>query len=77
MEEERSPSRLLFDSDGNERGDTTRRAADGGEERAKDDSGIAERRAAAPERRFQHFVLTLCVRYEGKTKMRYVHRSCY
>jgi hypothetical protein len=58
-EEEQSPPRTLLDRDGDERGDRTRQAADGGEERAKDDSGIAERRAAASERRFQHFALTL------------------
>jgi hypothetical protein len=43
-EEERSPPRSLFDCDGDERGDTTRQAADGGEERAKEDSSGPWRR---------------------------------
>ena len=46
MEEERSPPRLFFDRDGDERGDTTRHAADGGEERTKEDSGGPWRRPA-------------------------------
>jgi hypothetical protein len=43
-EEERSPPRSLFDRNGDERGDTTRQAADGGEERVKEDSGGPRRR---------------------------------
>ena len=44
MEEERSSPRLLFDRDGNVRGNTSRQAADGGEERAKEDNGGPWRR---------------------------------
>ena len=43
-EEERSPPQSLFDRDGDERGGTTRQAANGGEERAKEDSGGPWRR---------------------------------
>ena len=46
MEEEQYPSQSLFKSNGDERGNTTQRAVDGGEERIKKDSSGTWRRPA-------------------------------
>ena len=46
VEEEQSPPQSLFDSNGNKRSNKTQQAAEGGEERVKEDSGRPWRRPA-------------------------------